>query len=294
MPTPTLTELYTSRDFEVSWTGAEVTRRYLSDGSDNENDVYAAAVSAAPVVFDGLVRQRIRATPLGGLKYTVEVSYAPIDQESAAGATPGSLSAPSDSTPLGPRGGGGGTGGGSLSFEVSAGTFHITQSRQTISSTAAPGFGPAGNFEKAIGVTKDRVEGCDIFGGKLEFTVPATRPEVKLPYIRTLKGLVGTTNNAAWWGFAKGEVLYLGASGQCVPDVAVPKWNVSHKFAVGENEVNVDVGNGIVVPAKGAWEYLWVDYAEKVIGGFVLQVPRWAFVEKVYRDGNFANLQIGV
>jgi hypothetical protein len=293
-----LHELWDSRAFEVTDRGAGVTRRWMSRGSTDETEIYVAALAANAVVFDGLVRQEVRTTVLGGGVAIVEVRYGVLDANGAVGQTPGAMTAPTDTTPLG-RGQVGGAGvGGNLSFDITAQTVHITQSRETRyrrapADGAGAGVGTAPNTEKAIGITKDAIEGCDILGPKLEWSVVAHRANVFLPYLRTIRSTVGKTNNAAFYGFDRGEVLYLGASGQPSPDGQGPKWTVTHKFAAGENELNVAVGNGITVPDKRAWEYLWVAYEEKKVGNLTLPVPAAAYVEVVYAEANFANLQIG-
>lgn len=159
----------------------------------------------------------------------------------------------------------------------------------------ASGVGTASNYKQAIGVTRDRVEGCDVYAPKLEMTETHPRRGVSLRYIKTLRYMTGRTNSAAFRGFAAGEVLYLGASGSAsaAPDAGPFPWKVTHKFAVGENLYNVVISSDLGVPKKGAHEYLWCTYDPSTDANKWVQTAAAAYVERVYREGNFSLLEIG-
>ena len=157
--------------------------------------------------------------------------------------------------------------------------------------------GTAPDYKQAIGVTRDRVEGTDIYDGKFEFTLTAQTYPVNLPYLRKIRAMTPTINASAWYGFNAGEVLFLGATGQCTPGNV---WRVTYKFAVGQNlyavPVSVDAATGVprlVVPYKGAWEYLWCAYGPDTDGKRLLEIPQAAYVEKVYRYSDFTQLGVG-
>lgn len=291
----TLRELKGSRSFEISSSGASLTREFILYRTHDEDEVLTEVLNQIGPTWNGLIRSSIKPAPVGGGVWHITVEYKNFAASGAAGypgapgTGPGSIATPDDETELGDPG----SNGFNFEFDVSQNTVHVTQSIDTVSSHSAPGEPAAPNYQKAIGVTKDGVAGCDIFDGKLEITLTVIRDSVKLPYMRTLKNLVGKTNNALFHRMAVGEVLYLGASGRQMSDGINSKMSVSHRLGLGENQVNIDVGNGITVPSKKAWEYLWCVYAEKEIGGLLLQVPVHAYVEKVYREGNFAGLEIG-
>lgn len=151
--------------------------------------------------------------------------------------------------------------------------------------------GDADDYKQAIGVTQDRVEGTDIYYPHFEFGVEAQYAPFTLVQMELIASLCGKTNKAAFRGFAAGRVLYLGASGRCGPDLV---WTLSHKFAVGENLVAVPVSPQIIVPYKGAWEYLWCAYRAGPVGNQVVQVPTAAFVERVYDPAVFSLPGLGV
>jgi hypothetical protein len=153
------------------------------------------------------------------------------------------------------------------------------------------GAGSAPDQKGAIGVTKDRIEGCDI-------SVPTGRwsratPVVMTPrFMRTIHDTIGKVNHAAYYGFARGEVLYLGCSGKLRNGLGAV-WDVTHSFAISRNRTGIDVGGGIFVPAKLGWEYLWVGYKPAIVGNNLLQIPDAAYVEKVYEFADLAVIGIG-
>jgi hypothetical protein len=98
-------------------------------------------------------------------------------------------------------------------------------------------------------------------------------------------------NNAAFKGFAAGEVLFLGASGSKRGE---EDWEITFRFAASPNRANFQVGP-ITVASKKGWKYLWVRYADAEDATAKVLVKRSvaAYVEKVYPEGNFAGLGIG-
>lgn len=158
-----------------------------------------------------------------------------------------------------------------------------------IDSTSAGSTGTAADLKSAIGVTRDGVEGTDVVVPKCEFTWTRQVKPVNLPYLRRIRSVVGKTNNARWRGFDKGELLYLGSTGQSGPGGV---WTVAHKFAAGENLYAVRVTPTLVLPRKGAWDYLWCTYGYKD-DTTVYSVPTAGYVEQVYREANFALLGLG-
>lgn len=148
--------------------------------------------------------------------------------------------------------------------------------------TAAP------NYRQAIGVTRDRVEGTDKFVPKFEFSITVKTYPVTLSFLRTVRSCVAKTNQAEWKGFAAGEVLYMGMTGQCEPN---NYWSLTHKFAAGENLTNVQITPDLTMN-KGAFHYLWCTYQQQVVNGIALQVPRAAYVEQIYDETDLNQLRL--
>jgi hypothetical protein len=143
-----------------------------------------------------------------------------------------------------------------------------------------------------IGASQDHVEGVDIVVPVYAFseTHTFTDAQVTDAYKGTLFRLTGKTNNAAFRGCAAGECLFLGAAGS---KRGTGDWEITFKFAASPNLTNIVIGAITVVSKKG-WEYLWVRSIPKVIGSgetaVLTMMPRHAYVERVYDEGDFADL----
>lgn len=146
----------------------------------------------------------------------------------------------------------------------------------------------APDYKGAIGVTADRIAGCDVYYGHLEFTITRQVYPVTEVLITDLLGMVGTINAAEWRSFPAKSLLYLGATGTPKPgDI----WTLTHRFAASPPATNVPVGP-ITVPVKAGWDFLWVAYGMGKVGNYLLQVPQAAYVEQVYRTTDFTLLPI--
>ncbi len=150
--------------------------------------------------------------------------------------------------------------------------------------------GGAANMKQAVGVTRDGVEGTEVYTPKFEFSWSRQVFPVNLPYLRMIRSLVAKTNGSAWRGFQPGEVLYLGATGQSKPGNV---WIVNHKFAVGENLYAVPVSPQLIIPRKGAWEYVWAAYGYDADATMIYNTPRAGYVEEMYRSADFTKLGLG-
>jgi len=261
-------------DSRPSSTGQEASAdlHYTVRGTADDVAAKTALLEAAPAAHDGLVRQTARIEPVH------------IDSgDDAACVWDGTVRYGRFSGSPPPE-----TGESVFSFDTGGGTQHVTQSLQTI------GKYPAGapDFQGAIGVTHDSVEGVDITVPVYSFseTHYLANSVVTPAYKATLFALTGTVNNDAFKGFAAGEVLFLGASGSKRGDA---DWEITFRFAASPNRTNFQVGP-ITVASKKGWEYLWVRYAdaEDATAKVLVKKPVAAYVEKVYPDGDFAGLGI--
>ncbi len=145
-----------------------------------------------------------------------------------------------------------------FTFDTGGGTQHITQSLQTVGRHAALGT-IAPNFFGAIGVNEDQVSGTDITVPVYNFTEThfinssLVTPSYKLELFR----LTGRVNGGTFKGFAKGELLFLGASGS---KRGVEDWEITFRFAASPNVANLQLGNITGINKEG-WHYLWVRFA---------------------------------
>lgn len=147
----------------------------------------------------------------------------------------------------------------------------------------------APDHQGAIGVTKDSVAGTDVVVPKLEFSITRDLNVLTLAYIQTLKSLTGKLADAEYMGFAKGELLFLGASGAGATGDKKPR--VTYKYAVSENKEDIFISDDLTVPAKLGWEYLWVTYEDSIdSNGNLVAKPAAAYVEEVYEFADMKQL----
>lgn len=179
------------------------------------------------------------------------------------------------------------------SFDTGGGTQHVTQSLANIGKYSAPGFA-APDFFGAIGVTDDRVEGTDITVPVFNFTEThyILNDLVTPAYKIALFNLTGKVNGGSFKGFAKGEVLFLGASGS---KRGLEDWEITFRFAASPNVASLSLG-AITSVAKEGWHYLWVRFIddEDATAKALIKRPIAAYVEQVYPYGDFSGLGIGV
>lgn len=281
-----------SRAGSVTATSTDLTRNWVVlNGGEDESDIFQAACFYNPPIFDRLIRTKIHQKPAGGGVWFVDVDYAPLNAANGAGAATGAsdVTPPpeqDENAPLGPG----------YSFDTTGQTVHITQSIKTRSRTKRGG-GVARDFKGAIGVTRDRVEGCDVFAPKLEFSVTVQRREVTLAYVKSVYRATGKTNASPVFGLGTEEVLYLGGSGQFSGGQS-DRWSLTHKFAFAETQLNKpicydDEGNvTLAIPEKRGWDYIWFTYDEAAdpVNGRIVSLPEEAYVEQVYSTADLGTL----
>jgi hypothetical protein len=197
----------------------------------------------------------------------------------------------------------------SRSFDTSGGSQHITQALDNVTvltsgsgattvTTAGERRFPeeAASMNGAIGVDGTSVNGVDIVVPALTWTETYDVPHayVTAAYIRGVAGLTGSVNNGGFRGFAAGEVLFMGCSGAQEWDDQRGNgpWTLSYKFVASPNVSGQKIGDIEDIDKKGH-EYLWVKYSDVVSTQSLVKKPTAVYVNKVYRDGNFAGLGIG-
>jgi hypothetical protein len=180
------------------------------------------------------------------------------------------------------------------SFQLGGGSVHITHSRATIASYPAPGFTTAPDFQGGINVTTEAVEGVDIDWPEYTFAETHYFDDtfVTPAYKATLFELCKCTNNAAFKGFAAGEVRLLGVEGS--KRGSRERWALTYNFKASENATSLTVGP-ITAIAKKGWEYLWVRTMEfeDTTAKMLVKRPVAVYVEEVYPSADFSLLGIG-
>lgn len=269
----TIEEVMASREI-TSGNSPAVTLKYIVRGTAISSGVLALAESTAPAEYNGQERQTVRIEP----EFVDEAANTGIWNVTASYGPPrtNSVMAAGESQ---------------YSFDTGGGTQHITQAKAqqvfAVSGTTAP------EYNKAIGVTRDSVEGVDIVVPVYNWSETHVLDDetVTEAYKITLFNLTGRTNNATFRGFAAGEVLFLGASGTSRSD---GKWEITFKFAASPNRTDIGDIPGITVTSKTGWQYLWVEYSseEDPTSHRMTQKPLTASVATVYDSGDFSGLGI--
>ena len=205
------------------------------------------------------------------------------------------------------------------SFDTTGGTQTVTQSR-------GPGdgeqiYGPSGLLGQdaptmygAVNVDDRGVNGVDIVVPQFTWTESYDVPSsyVTNVYVRAVHLLTGSVNLATFRGFARGEVLFLGITGSQEWDAqrGDGPWSLSYKFSATPNRGSTTfhetngVDNGlppepigeITTYNKRGQDFLWVKYAtqDDENNNIVIRKPLFVYVNKVYPDGDFSKIGIGV
>lgn len=271
----TISESYESRPFTLGDNaGRELV--YTIFGTEDETVVQSLLLSASFTVYLGLLRESIEAEPLGNGVWKGYVRYTTFEDDNE------------------------------YTFEIGGGTRKITQSLGTVARYAPPGL-VAPDFQGAIGVSEDKVEGCEVPDNKSEFSETHRLADAAMTndYKRTLRSLVGCWNEAPFRHCDPGECLLLGVSGSKRGDEL---WSLTFKFAESPNATGLEIGadiagyygygaGGVITGIdKLGWDFLWVRYADyyDIAGNALVKRPVAAYVERVLLPGDFSQLGIGV
>jgi hypothetical protein len=260
---PIITERFDSREINESKDNPTADLVYSIRGTESESVADGLMVSAMPTLFRGLVLDSYRIIHLGGGVWEGTARYVKWKSDAQ------------------------------FTFDTGGGSQHVTQSYVNVQRAAAPGYF-APNYFGAIGVTDDRVEGTDITVPVFNFTeTHYILDELVTPaYKLALFNLTGKVNGGAFKGFAKGEVLFLGASGA---KRGLEDWEITFRFAGSPNVTGLSLGNISGINKEG-WHYLWLRFIddEDATAKALIKRPVAAYVERVYPYGDFAALGIGV
>lgn len=270
-------ERWDSRDSDERKKGSTRQQVWMAQGSDLEDDVLGALIAGTPLDYAGLTRSAITAARIGDELWESDITYIDPDHPSAQDQPE--------------------TGESLYSFDLGGETQHIRQSLKTVGNYTKLAGAKGPDFKGAIGVSneggKQRVEGTDLFVPTLKFQETHWLPSalVTLGWVRTLKGIAGRVNDAAWRGFNAGELLFIGAAGS---RRGRGDWEIQFSFGANENLIDIPVGD-VTVSSKLGWDYLWVYYQTELDNGvkLLVQQPLAAYVEELYRRANFVQIGIG-
>jgi len=274
-----------SRGGSLDLLGKGTTREvvYIIDGTSNDQIAMNTAELQMPYTFRGLKRSTINLEVIGPYTFEATASYVDPEKEDKEEEKPD-------------------TGEGLWSFDTSGETFNIRftdpvrQRKGHIDDTKSPS---AASISGAIGVNGTDVAGTDIIVPSLKLTYRTRLPNelVNIAWVKTVASITGTTNKAPFYGFARGEMLFVGASGEEAvekdPDMTFTFMASSNIDAYTFNVVDPDVTT--VTVSKKGWEYLWLMYGvtEDANSKRVIPKPIDAYVNQVYDESDFSLLGIG-
>lgn len=249
--------------------GARLT--FMAKGSDDDEAILDAIAAYAPAeIFDNLLRN--------GEPDLEEVGYKLWEAVYAYGAAEEEIT---------------GADGPEFSFETGGGTIRVKRSLETIAKYKRTGdTQPIPDWKGAINIVGNRVEGIDIPAGQMMFAETHSPPIgfVTNAYKAACADLHGCMNTSTFRGWARGEVLYLGASGRARGQ----NWHISHLFARSPN-LTIPASGDLPEVEKLGWDYMDVIYYDHadVDAGIIIQRPLYVKIERVHRFGDFSVLGIG-
>ena len=176
------------------------------------------------------------------------------------------------------------TGANSYTFTFSTGgaTYRLMHAKEQ----TAYGTSPA-NIGDLINWNGQTADGIDVVGPKLTITIRKRMQGgiITLPYINTVVGLTGKTNNATYFGFAAGTLLFLGADGSMVPGGDT---ELTFNFSAAPNVASATV-DGVTVTDIGGHDYI---HAFVLPGSQGIPDVKGVYKARIYDSGNFADLRI--
>lgn len=181
-----------------------------------------------------------------------------------------------------------------FSFDIGGETVTRTVSVATTSYAKLGETAP--DFKGAIGVVREKgeskVEGVEVGVPSLKFSIRKRMAQatITMAYVRTLKEMAFTVNDDTFLGWAAGELLFIGATGQEGTD-SDPE--VTYHFIASDSAASLTVGD-ITGIAKPGHDYLWVYFEdiEDATAAMTVKQPKAVYVEEVYASSSFTALGI--
>lgn len=242
-------------------------RKYSIFEAEDELEAKEALFAALPPTFDGLILDSYNAEDEGNGTFLGEARYVGKGQVTKRQA-PGSVV---------------------RSFDTGGATEHITQSKQTVNTFTPPGK-TATNLKGAIGLSGDRIEGCDVEVSSLRFSICEVYPTATVTdaFIYILADLTGSVCDGEFKGYAAGEVMFKGAAGADRDD---GNTEITYNFEVKLGVTGKTIGDIQNVHYAG-WDYVWIEYApaEDNTAKGLAEVPVAVRVERVYDRKDFSIL----
>ena len=183
-----------------------------------------------------------------------------------------------------------------VNFDTTGGRARVFYSEETVMASTPPGQVPP-IFNGGIGWDGSRFEGVDKIAPEYKWTETHYFPieTVDYSYRRMMRMMTGTVNDRPFRDMLAGEVMFLGVQGQTKRDTEEALvWEMRFSFHASPNLEDLVYGDCAPVN-KAGHHYLWIYTAPQEDAGAkkVVGKPAAVFVERVYRETNFANIGIG-
>lgn len=159
------------------------------------------------------------------------------------------------------------------------------------------------NFNGAIQVSKDQVEGVEITVPKMSLTAKHKYLSSTLEsnYVQQLYDITGMTNKYIfvinWQGqeltFQPGELLFLGA---VVTEATSLELEIDHKFEASFDRLTGGTPGPVTLNGfseglqKYGWDYGWISYTDGTSANAFIKVPQQYQAEQVYDRADFTIL----
>lgn len=249
------------RDFTTVITSidqADVPVTYFVTGTDDEHEARAAVIIDCDPQFDGRTPTAVRCERVSNKYWRADVTYSAQDWE--------------------------------YSFDISTEQVTVTQSLQNVGNYAIGGVTPP-NFNGAIGVTRDGIQGTSIpvpvyTWNETHYFPPSFVDE---SYKLGLSNLAGKMCIAPFKGHQRGEVLFDGCTGGI--QRGKNQFAINFRFKRSQNVQGLTIGD-ILIAEKLGWDYVWVNYSEFPNNFALTRVAVSAHVERVIQFGNFDDLRL--
>lgn len=179
---------------------------------------------------------------------------------------------------------------GSLAWDTTGGTEHITTAlseRRTAGAT---------NYGGAINVTDNGPQGCERVVPSLTYTetwMMDAETATDATFVGNVFRLTGTVNADPFRMFAPGEALFIGARAQWQGDQ--PYVAVTFEFQCRPNRTVYEWFENLGPLFKKGWEFMWIRYTPTLppgAGPQIIPTPEALYIDRIYEEQGWANLRI--
>jgi len=275
-----------SEDLDGDNTSGQVV--YIITGTKDDQLVMNTAIARMPYLFRNLRRDSIDINPVGPDQWEATASYSdPADEDEDE----------DEGDPLE-------VGEGVWSFDTTGETHNVRNTRDvageahTYRQRKGTGTSPndgGGEMYGAINVVGQDVNGVDRVVPSLKMTYRTKLPMsfVDVAWVRNVAGITGTTNSKPFYGFDRGELLFMGVSGE---ESTRKDPEVTFSFQASSNFTGkyTLVSRDVTMTKKG-WEYIWFYYetVEDTDTNRMKPKPVDVYINQLYDESDFSALGIG-